>query len=442
MSESQHAAPLWRLLQTSAQALAGVMAGRSLTPLLEAVPMALRPGTQALAFAALRSWGRARALRALLVRRPPDAASDALLCTALALLVPEGELAYAEFTLVDQAVEAAKRTPTLRRKAPLINACLRRFLREREALLAQLQDDPVARWNHPAWWVARLRQDYPAQWQAILQADQARAPMDLRVNLRRGTVADYVEKLVSVGIAAQLLSGTALRLERPCPVHALPGFAEGLVSVQSATAQQAASLLLAGVRNAAPRILDACAAPGGKTAHLLELCPQAQVLALEVDAARSTRITENLQRLGLQACIQVADAVATAQWWDGIPFDAILLDAPCSASGITRRHPDVRWLRRAGDIDRLAATQDALLAALWPLLAPGGTLLYCTCSVFRQEGAERLHLFLDRYADATPLPAPGHLLPGIGGLSATVRDNPDRDGDGFFFALLQKKSHV
>ena len=218
----------------------------------------------------------------------------------------------------------------------------------------------------------------------------------------------------------------------------LPGLAQGLVSVQSATAQRAAPLLLEGLPATPLRVLDACAAPGGKTAHLLECAPQARVTALELNAERSQRISDNLARLDLSAEVRVADAGDVGAWWDGAHYDAILLDAPCSASGIVRRHPDVRWLRRASDIAQLAAEQDRLLHALWPLLAPGGRLLYCTCSVFRQEGAERIEAFAARNSDVLRCPAPGHLLPGRDGLGGRVGDNGACDDDGFFYALLQK----
>jgi 16S rRNA (cytosine967-C5)-methyltransferase len=266
--------------------------------------------------------------------------------------------------------------------------------------------------------------------------------MALRVNARRGTARAYADRLAAAGIEAVALGeplAQAVRLARPRPVWDLPGFEAGDVSVQSLAAQMAAPLLLGGLAASAPRILDACAAPGGKTAHLLELSPRTRVTALDVDAERSRRIADNLGRLGLRAEVRVADAADTGAWWDGVPYDAILLDAPCSASGIVSRHPDARWLRRPDDIDQLAARQDRLLAALWPLLAPGGRLLYCTCSVFRAEGQERARAFVARHTDAVPLAAPGHLLPGMGGVEGALGDNGDRD-DGFFYALLEKRA--
>jgi 16S rRNA (cytosine967-C5)-methyltransferase len=222
-------------------------------------------------------------------------------------------------------------------------------------------------------------------------------------------------------------------------VTRLPGFAEGWFSVQDGAAQQDAPLLLGGLEPAGPRLrlLDACAAPGGKTAHLLERV-DADVLALDVDAARIRRVQENLGRLGLQARIEVADAAEPTTWWDGQAFDGILLDAPCTASGIVRRHPDVRWLRRDRDVAALAQQQARLLQALWPLLRPGGRLLYCTCSVFKAEGQEQVQAFLARHKEAQLLPSPGHLLPGQAGRHPSLPDNLGREHDGFFYALLQR----
>jgi len=363
--------------------------GRSLNDALAEVPTALRPGVQALTFHALRQLGAAtQALRAL-APKPPPPRVDALLCVALALLWPSERPAYAAHTLVDQAVAAARRrTPGA---AAFVNAVLRRFLREREARVAQALQSPQAAWNHPAWWIEQLQRDWPTHWPALLAAANQHPPMTLRVNRRRGSGADYLQRLAAAGLAAQLLDnpaygGQAVVLAQPCPVEALPGFADGEVSVQDASAQRAARLLAAdGGLPAGARVLDACAAPGGKTAQLLELA-DIELLALDSDAKRLARVADTLRRLRLQAELKAGDAGDPARWWDGRPFDAILLDAPCSASGIVRRHPDIRWLRRASDLPQLAAQQARLLDALWPLLKPGGRLLYATCSVFKCEG--------------------------------------------------------
>ena len=420
--------------------VAAVRGGQSGTAALAEVDGPLRPGAQALAFQALRQLGRAEALRRVLASRPPPAQADALLCTALALCWREADAPYEVFTLVDQAVEAAKRSAGAKAQASFINACLRRFLRERDALVAATDANPEARWNHPRWWVERLKKDHPQHWQRILEANNRQAPMTLRVNARRYTQAQYLGELQAAGIAASPVGDYGVILERPRPVHDVPGFDSGGVSVQDAAAQLAAPLLLEGLdKGASLRILDACAAPGGKTAHILELA-DAHVIALDIDPARCERIHDNLRRQGLQAQVVAGDAAQPSGWWDGQPFDAILLDAPCTASGIVRRHPDVRWLRRESDIAQLAALQARLLAVLWPLLRPGGRLLYCTCSVFRAEGEAQVQTFLAHNTEAVLRPAPGHLLPQSGANDDAVPDNLKGDHDGFFYALLEKRA--
>lgn len=437
MSETGQAPPLWRQLQAAAAALAAIRAGTSGTAAIEAVPALLRPGVQALVYAALRELGRAEALRKLLAPRKPPPAADALLCLALALGWRE-DGPYDPHTLVNQAVEAAKRTEVMQAQASFVNACLRRFLRERVALVQATDGDPVARWNHPAWWITRLQREVPQHWQAILQASNTQAPMTLRVNLRQGSVADYLDALLAAGISAQRNGTQGLTLAAPLPVQQLPGFAQGRVSVQDAAAQLAAPLLLEGLEaRAGLRVLDACAAPGGKTAHLLELS-DAQVIALDIDPERCRRIEDTLQRLGLRAEVLAADAGTPQRWWDGQAFDAILLDAPCTASGIVRRHPDVRWLRRESDVAQLAQQQARLLKTLWPLLKAGGRLLYCTCSVFRAEGEDQVRAFLAHNTEARLLPSPGHFWPSMLLGSDAVTDNQSRDHDGFYYALLEK----
>jgi 16S rRNA (cytosine967-C5)-methyltransferase len=434
-----HALPLARLLDHAAQAVAAVRAGRSLTDALSRCPPDARPGTQAIAFHVLRHLGGAMAVREQLAPKAPPPQVDALLLSALALLWPSDTPAYADHTIVDQAVHAARaRVPAA---ANFINAVLRRFVRERTALVEAARHSPVGAFDHPLWWIERIKQDWPGQWQALLEAGNRHPPMTLRVNARRGTAAAYVQRLAAQGMSAVARGGQAVVLERPCPVQQLPGWEEGEVSVQDAAAQLAAPLLLGDGAGRLPdgaRMLDACAAPGGKTAHLLELASP-DLLALDVDPLRLARVRDNLNRLGLSAQLQAADARDTASWWDGRPFDAILLDAPCSASGIVRRHPDVRWLRRPDDIVALAQIQAQMLDALWPLLAPGGRLLYVTCSVFRVEGHRQIDAFLQRQGPGAARhdPAsPGHLLP--------VADNPTdlsaagAAPDGFFYALIHK----
>lgn len=431
--------PLWQLLSGCADAVAAVRQGQSLTDALAERKAAERPGVQALSFAVLRRLGTAQALRNRLVPKAPQPWVDALLLSALALACGTE---YNAHTLVDQAVEAAKRRA--KPASGLVNAVLRRFLREQADLLAELDNDPVAHFNHPAWWIKRLQKDWPEHWQAILMANQEQPPMTLRANLRHGSTAAYRARLIEAGLLPEQTPLLADAPDQPqpivlpqgVPVQRLPGFDQGDVSVQDAAAQIAAPLLVYAGGTKLPagaRVLDACAAPGGKTAHLLELA-DLDVTALDADPERLVRVNETLQRQGLQARTVAADASEPTRWWDGRPFDAILLDAPCSASGIVRRHPDVRWLRRDTDIAALARTQDTILNALWPLLKPGGHLLYCTCSVFKMEGQDRIDAFLQRTHDAQALPAPGHLLPVVEYLDPTGQDR----GDGFFYALLTK----
>jgi 16S rRNA (cytosine967-C5)-methyltransferase len=435
------ALPLARLLNHAADAVQAVRAGQSLNDALARCPTPARPGTQALSFHALRWLGSAQVLRSLLAPRTPAPPLDALLLTALALLWPAGSPPYADHTLVDQAVKAAReRRHAGPGFASFMNAVLRRFLRERDGLIERALRDPLALTNHPAWWVERLEGDWPQHAAALLAADNERPPMTLRVNARKSSAADYVQRLGQAGVAARALGAQAVALADPCPVTRLPGFAHGDVSVQDAAAQLAAPLLIGAGLPPGTRVLDACAAPGGKTAHLLELA-DLHVLAIDSDAQRLSRVDETLVRLGLRARTRVADAGMPQTWWDGRPFGAILLDAPCSASGIVRRHPDIRWLRRAADIVALAQTQTRLLEALWPLLAPGGRLLYSTCSVFKAEGQEPIDAFLQRHGDArhatNPL-APGHLLPLPDNGNEPAVPDSGASADGFFYALIEK----
>lgn len=416
-----------------------------MTDELAAVPDEMRPGVQALTFHVLRWLGAAHCLKGQLVAKPPAPAVDALLLSALALLWPASQPPYPAHTLVDQAVAAARRHGS--GAAGFINAVLRRFLRETDAQVTQALRDERARHNHPAWWALRLHDDWPDQAAELLAVAQQRPPMMLRVNRRRTSVQAYLERLRATGQDARpAVPGSGfdqlLVLDAPCAVNRLPGFADGDVSVQDSHAQLAAPLLLGaeGLPIGA-RVLDACAAPGGKTAHLLEMS-DLQVLALDKDPERLERVRETLRRLHLQAQVEVGDAANPSTWWDGQQFDAILLDAPCSASGIDRRHPDIRWLRKPADLVSLAATQASLLDALWPLLKPGGRLLYVTCSVFKAEGVHQIDAFLQRQPAGSVVLAPhspGHLLPlpQNGASPPSPGDLPT--GDGFYYGLLLKR---
>ncbi|EGC97891.1 16S rRNA methyltransferase B, partial [Burkholderia sp. TJI49] len=360
---------------------------------------------------------------------------------ALALLLDAAdEAAYPPFTVVDQAVTAIGARRECAFAKGMVNAVLRRFLRERDALVAALQADPVARWNYRAWWIDAVKRAWPDAWQAILAAGDRQGPLTLRVNARRSTVDAYLDTLRANGIEAAAIGRHAVRLASALPVERIPGFADGVVSVQDAGAQLAAEWL--GARDGM-RVLDACAAPGGKTGHLLELA-DVEVVALESDATRATRIGENLARLSLAADVRVGDAGSPDAWHDGRPFDRILADVPCSASGIVRRHPDIRWLRREADIAALVAEQRRILSALWPLVKPGGELLYVTCSIFPEEGELQARWFEAACEDAVRLDAPGQLLPravpdGVRGGAAVGALDQNTDHDGFFYARFQKR---
>jgi len=439
------------VLLAAAGAVRAVCDGRSLTEALAAVPPALRPAAQAVSFHAMRQLGWADAIARGLVQRSPGPLFDALLRVSLTLLKApqaDGEPApapseaavalpgmpvYAPHTVVNQAVTAATGQRALAAYKGLLNACLRRFLRERAALEAAVADLPEVRWNHPGWWVDQLARAYPDHWQAILAAANVPAPLTLRVNPRRASRDQVREALQAAGIQAQPVGQAGLVLAEARPVAQLPGFEQGWWSVQDAAAQLAAPLLA--VRDG-ERVLDACAAPGGKTAHLLELA-DLDLLALDADAARLARVGQNLDRLGLRSDrvkLAAADAADLDAWWDGRPFDAVLADVPCTASGIVRRHPDIRWLRRAPDIPRTAALQARIVDALWRTVAAGGRLLYVTCSVFPAEGEQQARAFLRRHPDARRLDAPGQLLP------VAVDATPQAQHDGFFYALFAKQS--
>ena len=352
----------------------------------------------------------------------------------------------APHAVVDQAVQACIALPAVAAKG-LINAVLRGFLRRKPELLAASEANDEGRYSFPSWWIKRIQAQYPAHYASLLQAGNRHAPLTLRVNARRTTREAYLARLAADGIAATALESHAVVLDKAMPVQRLPGFAEGEVSVQDASAQRAAVLLDA---QNGMRVLDACAAPGGKTAHILELADVA-LTALDNDAARLERVNDNLRRLGLAANVVCGDAASDA-WWDNKPFDRILADVPCSASGVTRRHPDIKWSRRESDIAPFVARQQTIVDALWRLLALGGKFLYVTCSVFREENQLQVERFIERHADARlqTLPYDGFngfgAFDAVGGLpTATVQQEqhagqilPDAVHDGFYYALLQK----
>lgn len=469
---TKSAPPLWKVLQHSANVLQKIESGQSWAVVSASVESGLRPAVQAVVYAVLRNWWLGQALQqALLVssKKMPKRAVVLLRATVV-LLAAERYLdgaVYDTHTVVNQAVEAAKRSPKMRHVAGVVNACLRRLLREREALLTQVMADDSVRFNLPAWWLGRLQVDYPRHWQQVVDWQRQPARLALRVNTARVSMAAYIQELDEMGIGAEWVGDTSVILQKSSAVEQLPGYAKGWFAVQDVAAQLAAPLLLdavfglsSGAKHGAEpfRVLDACAAPGGKTAHLLAYAEQCgksiEVLALEVDAKRSERIAENLTRLGHKAKVVVADAADTASWYvqwserietKGMAFfDAVLLDAPCTAAGVVRRHPDIALLRRAEDVLALAEQQKRLLNALWPFVKADGCLLYCTCSLFKEEGDLQIKAFLENNSNARLLPSPGHLLsvnPSASGQEVLgLAHNVEREHDAFYYALLRKSA--
>lgn len=425
--------------QQAARAVGGVLEGRSLSAALAASGAdnagAARALVHELAYGTLRHFGTLDALVRRLARKPlPDRALATLVAVALYQLQHTKAPAFA---VVDQAVAAAGEIARPAAKS-LVNALLRRFLREREALLADVLREPVARWSHPRWWISRVRSDWPQHWEAVLAAGNSRPPLALRVNVRRTSQASLIERLASEGTSSRAAGESGVVVDVPRPVHELPGFTEGDFSVQDLGAQLAPSLLQVADGQ---RVLDACAAPGGKTSHLLERA-DIDLTALDSDETRLGRIRENIARLGLDASrtrIAHADASMPDRWWDGVAFDRILADVPCTASGVVRRHPDGKWLRRQSDVAEFARRQDEILDAIWPTLARGGRLLYSTCSVFREENDRRVDAFLARTPDALreSISFGGDIVHS-GGQLLPSPEGGGHNHDGFFYALLRK----
>jgi 16S rRNA (cytosine967-C5)-methyltransferase len=416
-------ADLAESLSRASRVLAHVLEGRSVADEREPPKdAATRAAVLDLVHGALRRYGRDdAALRVLSARGQVAPDLRALLLASLAALA-SGR--YAEYTVVDQAVRACAR---LRRPGAqgFVNALLRAYLRNRLRLEARLDAQPESRFQHPSWWIERVRTAYPDDWERVLAAGNAHPPMCLRVNRRRTTPEAYLARLTGEGMPARRVGESALLLHKPVPVERLPEFAQGHVSVQDAGAQRAAELL--GLADG-QRVLDACAAPGGKAAHILELA-QVELTALDNDGARSVRLRKNLARLGLDAEVRVADCTRPGEWLEGRAFERILADVPCSASGIARRRPDVKWLRRASDLGGFAVRQGEILSGLWRALAPGGKLLYVTCSVFPEENDAVIEVFLA----AEPTAIRGELTDG-----APAQLLPEDGHDGFFFAVLEK----
>ena len=423
MKRSAELAPA---LAAAARTVGSVAAGRSLSDALvrraEQAADSMRGAHIDLCYGTLRSYGRVQAIVEALSRKGGgEPRLQALLWCALYAL-DSGR--YAPYTVVDQAVRAVALLELWPARG-YVNGVLRSYLRERDVLERRIAADPQALYQHPLWWIEAVQRSCPADWHAVLAAGNTHPPMCLRVNRRRTTTAAYVERLAAEGIAARGIGDGALLLAKAVPVERLPGFAAGDVSVQDAGAQRAAALL-----DLAPgqRVLDACAAPGGKSAHILETADVA-LTALDADASRTARVDAGLARLGLAATVRVADCTALDAWWDGQPFERILADVPCSGSGVARRHPDIKWLRRAQDLPAFARRQAAILDALWFALAPGGKLLYVTCSMFAEENGA----VVDTFCARTPRARRAALA---GGAPAQLLPGPEHDG--FFFALLEK----
>jgi 16S rRNA (cytosine967-C5)-methyltransferase len=439
-----------RTQQLAAATVERVLSGASLTTVLQETWRSHRElsdqqrgAIQDLSYGVLRFYGQLDILLGLLLNKPLKDQGLRYL-----LLVGLYQLQYsktAPHVVVDSAVSASC-TPLVdswnsrnirdprhaKSVGGLVNAILRNFLRKRPALLEQTAATEVGRYSHPQWWIDKLHGQYPSRYQAVLESANKRPPMTLRINRRRTNVEAYQSLLSDSGMNARWAGSSwakdALELSHPVAVEKLPGFSQGLISVQDVAAQLAAPLLRA---QDSMRVLDACAAPGGKSAHLLELA-DLELIAVDNDGERVERLKQNFTRLGLKPHrIIQGDATRPGEWWDGRPFDRILADVPCSASGVVRRHPDIKWLRRESDLGQFAEIQRKTLDALWQTLVKGGKLLYVTCSIFAEENGIQVEGFLNRHPDARLLPlsvpeiVDGQLL-------------PDSHHDGFFYALLEK----
>jgi 16S rRNA (cytosine967-C5)-methyltransferase len=417
-----------------------IIDGRSLS---DALPPAVQQLTdtrqralvQELSFGTLRWYYRLDALLQRLLQKSLKQRDADVRCLLLTGLYQLDQLAMPQRVAVNETVQAT-RALNKQWASGLVNAVLRNYQRHAAELDEAVVAEVVASYAHPAWLVERLQSDWPRDWERILAANNVRPPFSLRVNRQRMTRDEYMETLADQSLGAVPLehTRTGVRLDRPVPVEALPGFAAGCVSVQDGAAQLAAGLL---DLHPGQRVLDACAAPGGKTAHILESERDLAILtAVDIDAPRLRRIGENLERLSLRADLVQGDAGEPSAWWDGRLYERIMLDVPCSATGVIRRHPDIKLLRKPGDITQLVSEQARLLQAMWPLLSSGGMLLYCTCSVLADENSGQIASFLETHADAAELPIAAvwgrecrhgrQVFPG------------DDEMDGFYFACLTR----
>ncbi len=384
-----------------------------------------RGALQDLSYGTIRFYGQLNHILDALLNKPIKDINIRYL-----LLVALYQLQYskaAHYAIVDFAVNSVRKRNSA--ASGLANAVLRNFLRNKSTLIAQAEQKDESRYSYPGWWINRVRSQYAGLAEDILLAGNQHPPMTLRVNPRQTSTEEYLKLLAQVKMQGSIIEPAAILLKTPVPVELLPGFSEGYVSVQDAGAQYAANFLDV---KAGMRVLDACAAPGGKSAHLLEMA-KIELVAVDKDKSRMQRVSENLNRLKLNANLITGDALRPEEWWDGRPFQRILADVPCSASGVVRRHPDIKLLRRDSDIENFAQQQLKILRALWELLETGGKLLYVTCSIFEQENQLNIKKFLGEYSNATHIPLvengmqEGQFL-------------PDETHDGFFYALLHKQA--
>jgi 16S rRNA (cytosine967-C5)-methyltransferase len=416
--------------------------GESLSTVLPALlqsvaDQTVRAQTQALCYGVLRWYGRLAGLLQLLLEHPIKSKDEDIRFLLMLGLYELSDARNPDYAIVSAVVDMAQTIGKPWAKG-LLNAVLRRFIRERQGLERRLESDLCAHYSFPQWMIHSLQRDWPQHWPALLEASNRQAPMFLRLDLNAVERKDYLHLLQQQGIAAEAVEGvaTAVRLLKPCAVELLPGFSDGRVSVQDAAAQHAVPLL---DPQPGERILDACAAPGGKTLHLLQQQPRLGALvAMDVQPERLQRVGENLRRASLESRVELhaSDVTSTRAWWDGRAFDRILLDVPCTASGVIRRHPDIKWLRREQDVVALVEQQRNILTAVWPTLVPGGLLLYCTCSLLRRENEQQIAWFLQQQPDATA--AAVDLPDGIVCAYGIQLLTGDKDMDGFFYAALRK----
>ncbi|KTC89467.1 16S rRNA (cytosine(967)-C(5))-methyltransferase RsmB [Fluoribacter dumoffii] len=422
-NERLHALKILTCLLTEKSSLSQLM-----TPTAEVSPM-----TKEICFGVCRHYFRLQAIAGYLVQKKPKEIE-----VWVALLIGIYQLHYMQqpdYAVVQETVALLGKIKKTWAKG-LVNAVLRNFCRQHEEILQRLNQDPQFVYGQPQWLLNRLQKNWPRDWQAIAHANDERPPMVLRVNIQKNSLAEYLNILKAQGIAAEAhpVAPEGIILATPCDVHQLPGFAEGWVSVQDGAAQLAASLLSL---KPGLRLLDACCAPGGKTCHILEQEPNlATCIALDVDERRLQRVQDNLNRLGLHATLKQGDALTPSVWWDGQPFDRILLDAPCSATGVIRRHSDIKLLRNDEEIDKIIHIQQEMLECLWALLAKGGLLVYATCSVMSEENEQQIAHFVANHPDCTIIKEPWawgratehgqQILPG------------EQSMDGFFYAVLLK----